>query len=298
MLAKRVINDIETYYSRYSESISDQMLFYNTKHLVSYLYSYGIVKDILLKLKEDFPFDKETIEGYNKLEGFKIMQYVAQDKKRYISYVLHYLEYSFASDSIVDFYDDAAWICYGEKDYSIKEKIMLFKTDVIKPLCDYVTDELRKNVSLLYVLDRFKNRTMRFEAPYPTEYSERDIQNKLALYLYDSGYYVHREDDLSNGKPDFLLSDEDNNSYVIEVKYTKRLKCTSKNLKAYTSQLRDYMNKLTSHIGILCVFTTQDYEFIWQNNPNNMKIITIYVGNLRPSKRNTKLISLDFSSEL
>ena len=103
---------------------------------------------------------------------------MAQDRKKYVSYVLHFLEYSFASDFIVDFYNDAPWICYGEENYTLKEKIMLFKTEVIKPLCDYVIDELRKNVSLIYVLNRFKDRTTRFETPYPTDDSERNIQNK------------------------------------------------------------------------------------------------------------------------
>ena len=212
-------------------------------------------------------------------------------------YHQHYLDYSFASNSIVDFYDDAAWICYVKKDYSLKERIMLFKTDVIKPLCDYVIDELRKNVSLLYVLDRFKNRTMRFESPYLKGYAERDVQNKLALYLFDSGYIVHREENISNGQPDFLFSDEDKNSYIIEVKYITN-KVSNKNLKAYTSQLKDYVSKLNSHIGVLCIFTKQDYEFTWLNKPHNLEILTIYVGELNPSERNTKIISLDFNSGL
>lgn len=297
MYTKRVINDIETYYSRYCESRSDQMLYYSTMHFVSYLYSYSIVKDILLNLKKECPYNKETIEDYNKLDGFDVTKRVAQDKKCYISYVLHYLDYSFASNSIVDFYDDAAWICYIKKDYSLKERIMLFKTDVIKPLCDYVIDELRKNVSLLYVLDTFKNRTMRFESPYPEDYEERDVQNKLALYLFDRGYIVHREENISNGQPDFLFSDEDKNSYIIEVKYITN-KVSNKNLKAYTSQLKDYVSKLKSHIGVLCIFTTQDYEFTWLNKPHNLEILTIYVGRLNPSERNTKIISLDFNSRL
>lgn len=297
MYTERVINGIETYYSRYCESISDQMLYYSTMHFVSYLYSYSIVKDILLNLKKECPYNKETIEEYNKLEGFNIIERVAQDKKCYISYVLHYLDYSFASNSIVNFYDDAVWICYGENDYSLKERIMLFKTDVIKPLCDYVIDELRKNVSLVYVLNEFKNRTMRFESPYSNDFVERDAQNKLALYLFDNGYVVHREENISNGQPDFLFSDEYKNSYIIEVKYITN-KVSNKNLKAYTSQLRDYVNKLNSHIGVLCIFTTQDYEFTWLNKPNNMEILTIYVGGLNPSERNTEIISIDLNLDI
>lgn len=315
MYTKQVINDIETNYSRYSESISDQMLFYNTKHFFSYLFSIDIVKDILSNLKKECPYNEETIKKYNTLEGFNLLQLVAQDRKKYVSYVLHFLEYSFASGLIINFYVEAAWICYGEKEYTLKEKIMLFKTEVIKPLCDYVIDELRKNVSLLYVLNRFKNRTMRFETPYSTEYSERYIQNNLALYLFDRGYNVHREEDLSNGKPDFVLSgknnvhrnenqsngqsdflysDEDNNPYIIEVKFIKK-KISENKFREYTSQLNEYVNEQYTSIGVLCIFTIEDLDFIWKNNPTNMEIITIYVGNLKPSKRNTKFITLDFN---
>ena len=272
------------------------MLYYTTKYLLDFLNSFDIVKVVLANLKNKYPYSKAFLE--NRQEGFSVINNVAQDKIKYVSYVLHFLEYSYTADSIDEFYDEASWICSNNKDYDKKERIKLFKIDVVKPLCDYVIDELRKNVSLLYVLDRFKNRTMRFETPYPAKYSERNIQNNLALYLFDSGYLVHREDELSNGKPDFLLSDEESTPYVIEVKYVKAKRCSSEMLKKYTSQLRDYMNKLDSYIGVLCIFTTQDYEFIWHNKPNDMEIITVYVGELKPSERNTKNISLDLNTEL
>ena len=295
MHQKQIIKEIETRFSRYYDSTSDTMLYYTTKHLIDFLNSFGIVKVVLANLKNEYPYDKKTFE--NPQEGFEAIKYVAQDQKQYVSFVLHYLEYSYTTDSIEDFYDEASWICLSNKEYDKKERIKLFKIDVVKPLCDYVTDELRKNVSLLYVLDRFKNRTMRFESPYLKNYAERDVQNKLALYLFDSGYIVHREENISNGQPDFLFSDEDKNSYIIEVKYITN-KVSNKNLKAYTSQLRDYVSKLNSHIGVLCIFTTQDYEFTWLNKPYNLEILTIYVGGLNPSERNTKIIPLDFNSGL
>ena len=257
--------------------------------------SFDIVKVILINLKNEYPYDKNAFEQSQ--NGFEIIKHVAQCKKQYVSFVLHILEYSYTTDSIEDFYDEASWICLSNKEYDKKERIKLFKIDVVKPLCDYVTDELGKNVSLLYVLDRFKNRTMRFESPYLEDYAERDVQNKLALYLFDSGYIVHREENISNGQPDFLFSDEDKNSYIIEVKYITN-KVSNKSLKAYTSQLRDYVSKLNSRIGVLCIFTTQDYEFTWLNKPYNLEILTIYVGGLNPSERNTKIISLDFNSGL
>lgn len=295
MYLRQIIKDIEIYFSRYCESTSDTMLYYTTKHLLDFLNSFDIVKVILINLKNEYPYDKNAFEQSQ--NGFEIIKHVAQCKKQYVSFVLHFLEYSYTTDSIEDFYDEASWICLSNKEYDKKERIKLFKIDVVKPLCDYVTDELGKNVSLLYVLDRFKNRTMRFESPYLKGYAERDVQNKLALYLFDSGYIVHREENISNGQPDFLFSDEDKNSYIIEVKYITN-KVSNKNLKAYTSQLRDYVSKLNSHIGVLCIFTTQDYEFTWLNKPYNLEILTIYVGELNPSERNTKIISLDFNSGL
>ena len=295
MYLRQIIKDIEIYFSRYCESTSDTMLYYTTKHLLDFLNSFDIVKVILINLKNEYPYDKNAFEQSQ--NGFEIIKHVAQCKKQYVSFELHFLEYSYTTDSIEDFYDEASWICLSNKEYDKKERIKLFKIDVVKPLCDYVTDELRKNVSLLYVLDRFKNRTMRFESPYLKGYAERDVQNKLALYLFDSGYIVHREENISNGQPDFLFSDEDKNSYIIEVKYITN-KVSNKNLKAYTSQLRDYVSKLNSRIGVLCIFTTQDYEFTWLNKPYNLEILTIYVGGLNPSERNTKIISLDFNSGL
>lgn len=295
MYLRQIIKDIEIYFSRYCESTSDTMLYYTTKHLLDFLNSFDIVKVILINLKNEYPYDKNAFEQSQ--NGFEIIKHVAQCKKQYVSFVLHFLEYSYTTDSIEDFYDEASWICLSNKEYDKKERIKLFKIDVVKPLCDYVTDELGKNVSLLYVLDRFKNRTMRFESPYLEDYAERDVQNKLALYLFDSGYIVHREENISNGQPDFLFSDEDKNSYIIEVKYITN-KVSNKNLKACTSQLRDYVSKLNSHIGVLCIFTTQDYEFTWLNKPYNLEILTIYVGGLNPSERNTKIIPLDFNSGL
>ena len=56
------------------------------------------------------------------------------------------------------------------------------------------------------------------------------------------------------------------------------------------------MNKLKSYTGVLCIFTEKDYDFVWNNKPNNMTIITIYVGATIPSKRNTQTISLDIQS--
>ena len=292
MLTQRIIKEIELYYSRYSESNSDQMLYYTTKHLIDFLYSYEVVEKILCNLKEDFPFESKKAEDSETEEGFEILKEVGFNKKKYVSYVLYFLEHAYNTGTISNFYDYAPWICYNNIEYDKKERIRLFKIEVIKPLCDYVIDELRKNVSLMYVLDNYKTRTMRFEIPYHQDWTERDIQDKLAIYLFDRGYSVHREEDLSNGKPDFLFSDEDNNPFIIEVKFIKQ-KISSKTFRNYTSQLRDYMNKVESYLGVLYIFTIQDLDFLWNNKPDDMELRTIYVGKNKPNQRNTQTISID-----
>lgn len=240
MITQRIIKEIELYYSRYSESNSDQMLFYTTKHLIDFLYSYEEVKKILCNLKEEYPFKSKNPEEFETELGFEILKEVGLYKKKYISYVLHYLEHTYSTNNILDFYDDAPWTCYNNSEYDKKERIRLFKIEVIKPICDYVTDVLRKNVSLMYVLDNYKIRTMRFDTPFPKNWKEQDVQDKLARYLFDRGYIVHKEEDLSNGRPDFLFYDEDDNPFVIEVKYIKN-NVSSSNLWEYTSQLKDYI---------------------------------------------------------
>ena len=295
MLTQRIIKEIELYYSRYSESNSDQMLYYTTKHLIDFLYSYEEVKKILCDLKEEYPFKSKNPEEFETELGFEILKEVGLYKKKYISYVLHYLEHTYSTNNILDFYDDAPWTCYNNSEYDKKERIRLFKIEVIKPICDYVTDALRKNVSLMFVLNKYKIRTMRFDTPYHKNWKEHDVQDKLARYLFDRGYTVHKEEDLSNGRPDFLFYDEDDNPFVIEVKYIKN-NVSSSNLWEYTSQLKDYMSKLEYHFGVLCIFTRLDYDFIWHNKPDNMEIQTIYVGERKPSERKTKNISIDLNS--
>ena len=118
MHQKQIIKEIETRFSRYYDSTSDTMLYYTTKHLIDFLNSFGIVKVVLANLKNEYPYDKKTFE--NPQEGFEAIKYVAQDQKQYVSFVLHYLEYSYTTDSIEDFYDEASWICLSNEEYDKK----------------------------------------------------------------------------------------------------------------------------------------------------------------------------------
>ena len=89
MYTKQVIKDIEICLSRYCESTSDTMLYYTTKYLLDFLNSFDIVKVVLANLRNKYPYSKATLE--NRQEGFNVIKNVGQDKKQYISYVLHFL---------------------------------------------------------------------------------------------------------------------------------------------------------------------------------------------------------------
>lgn len=49
MYTRQIIKDIETYYSRYSESTSDQMLYYTTKHLIIF-YTLSILSMLFFQI--------------------------------------------------------------------------------------------------------------------------------------------------------------------------------------------------------------------------------------------------------
>ncbi len=71
------------------------MLYYTTKHLIDFLYSYEEVKTILCDLKEEYPFKSKNPEEFETELGFEILKEVGLYKKKYISYVLHYLEHTY-----------------------------------------------------------------------------------------------------------------------------------------------------------------------------------------------------------
>lgn len=192
--------------------------------------------------------------------------------------------------SILHLHSEARWTCSNDRDYSKKDQIKLFKTDVVYNIVSYIIDELRMGGDFCYILMRFGERAMRFRTLSDIK-DEKDLQDRIGLYLYDNGYSFSREDNSGNGKADFLISDDDD--YVVEVKYVgDDDNCTTSDLKRWSSQLDDYMKKYSSRYGILFVVSFKDYEFIWEEKRDNKCIMNVYIGGLKPSERKTKKIAL------
>ena len=283
-----IIEDIERRYMQYSMSNSDTMLYYRTRDFVEFLKSYDVVNKIIEDIKLQTPFTENIMidkrHGDRKLPD-DIMRSVGNSRDAYVSFLLHYLEWTFSKKQFdtLRLYDDTSWTCSNNNEYSKKDRIRLFQQDVVFPITTYIIDRLRKGQLLCSVLEQFSVRAMRFKCLQGVK-SERDVQDRIALYLYDNGNENHREENSGNGNPDFLISDL-KELFVVEVKYIKaKSKKGKKDFEEWTSQLKSYMARYSSHHGVLYIVTEENLEFAWKTSPCNMSLMNVYIGDKKPSE--------------
>lgn len=288
MNTKSIIDDIERRYTQYSLSDSDTMLYHRTRDYLEFLKSFDIVQLIIDDVKRKNPFT-ESVYTRDKLGEQKspreIMCSVGNSREAYVSFLLHYFEWVFRKKNfnITTLYNDAKWICSSYKEYTKKELIRLFQQNTVYPIATYIVDRLRKGQLLCNVLEQFSIRAMRFNVLQGVK-NEREVQNKIALYLYDNGNESHREENSGNGNPDFLISDI-KGRFVVEVKYVKATARKGiKDLERWTSQLINYMNKYSSYQGVLYVVSEKNSKFEWKGAPSNMSIMNVYIGKLKPNE--------------
>lgn len=289
MNIKNIIDDIERRYAQYSLSDSDTMLYYRTRDYMEFLRSFDLVNSIMAEIMQQFPFTENVMNDGNigdRRSPNEIMQSVGTSRESYVSFLLHFFDWAFQNKKFntTAFYDKAYWICSNNKEYTPKERIRLFQQNTIFPITTYAVDRLRKGQLLCNVLEQYSNRAMRFNCLKGVK-KEHDIQNKIALYLYDNGNENHREENSGNGNPDFLISDI-NGRFVVEVKYVRaNSRMGIKNLEKWTSQLRNYMNKYSSYQGVLYIVSEKNCEFAWKGAPANMSIMNVYIGELKPNAK-------------
>lgn len=281
-----IIENIERRYMQYSTSDSDTMLYYRTRDYIKYLYSYGVVRFIMEEVKQQNPFTESILldkDGHYKMPD-DIMRSVGNSRESYVSFLLHYLEWTYQNEHFdtLQLYDDAYWTCSDTKEYSLKDRIRLFQQDVIYPITTYIIDRLREGLCVCYVLKQFSIRAQRFNTLQGVK-NERDIQDKIALFLYDNGNENHREENSGNAYPDFLISDK-KLQFVVEVKYVKAKYPKGKHdLEKWTAQLKSYMDRYAYHHGVLYIVSEQYCEYIWKNCPQNMSIMNVYIGPQKPN---------------
>lgn len=287
MINKNIIEDIERRHAQYILSDSDTILYYRTRDFMNYLRSHEIVRHIFDELTNTYQYKESVLKDENGMHKlpYELMASVGNSREEYISFVLHFLGSLFENDNYkgTELFDEAWWICSNDREYTKKERIRLFQQDVIAPIVNYVVDKLRQGLYVSTALEKFAVRAMRYGSLKDVK-TEREIQDQIAMFLYDNGRESHREENSGNGNPDFLISDEDG-LFVVEVKYIKedsRIGVTD--LKSWTSQLKDYMVKYSSHCGILYIVNRQRIEFAWKDSPHNMSIMNVYIDGKNPSK--------------
>lgn len=288
MNTQNIIEDIGRRYTQYSLSDSDTMLYYRTMDYLQFLKSFDVVNSIIKEVKKQYPYTESDFKNENSSckSPHEIMKAVGNSRESYVSFLLHYFEWTFKNENInrSQLYDDAKWICSNNRDYDKKERVRLFQQNTIYPIATYIIDKLREGKLLCDVLEQFSNRAIRFKCLQGVE-DEREIQNRIALYLYDNGNESHREENSGNGNPDFLISDK-KGKFVVEIKYVKaNPRKGKKAFEKWTSQLKYYMSQYSSYQGVLYIVSEANCRYEWKNAPANMTVMNVYIGDLKPSEK-------------
>ena len=290
MKQNRIVKELEQRYAQFSKSDSDTMLYYNTRDFLNFLKSFGVVDLILKQLKKKYSFSEQIFLKHKQTEYFTYLDTITEDKEKYVAYVFQFLEWGFENTKFdkLSLFDETCWICSSNREYSKKERIRLFHTEIVYAITSYVIETLQKEISVCYVLQQFSERAMRFGC-LRNLVDENDLQNRMGLYMYDNGFTFHREENSGNGKPDFLISDDE--QFLVEVKLVKKGDNKTKTqFLEWTSQLDDYMKNYSFRYGILYIVSEIDCEYQWENTYDNKSIMNVYIGDIAPSKRHTSRI--------
>lgn len=265
-------------------------------------------KKILDTLKENYPIEESIITG-NKTSTYRwLPNVIYKSKEYYLSYCLHSYEYfrrqkcsTGHTNYLEEYYSDMKIFSQG---VSVSgNRMQVFKTEFIWPLLCYVISCLNEEAHIVHALERYKQRVEMFTKGTLHKgnelIGETKLQDDLALYLFDQGIEYCKEAQVGNGKIDFSISDTEektqgigllcqNEPYVIEV---KRYSNNQKNyIDKWAKQLKTYMGR-TLHKGCLVIFYDEEIG-LKLCDTLNFKYISIYTGNIIPSKIN-KIIEVN-----
>lgn len=304
MKQDRIIEKIELYYQQYLDKKSDILFNLNTINLMQRLQNIPFCKIVFEQLKEDFPFSKEEIKSVEIGYPYdKMAKYLTNDECSYISFCLHWYEYRiYKNDNKLDM--NAAF----KKCKWLNSDIQLFKSDFIRPLLDYIILQLKEENYILYQLERYAKRINNFniiKKPIANiadqefgndiigiplmNMHELNLHQDLCLYLYENEIDFDYSEKIGNAEVDFKLPQCNNTYYLIEVKVCKKETDLCR-IKAGTSQLKEYMNRIGTNYGCLFIYTLENYNFIADPilKDEGIRLIYTYIGDESPSKRSLK----------
>lgn len=282
---KRIIDYIEQQYQYYLNRQSDVLFNAATDELFDLITAIPICKDIISKIKKEYPVNQELLINNQNIEYFTYVDNITSKPSYYISYCLHWFDYikNKGVHSPEGYDQKCDWLHSNMR--GPKDSMLLFKTDFVRPILNYIINQLDEEVYLLYLLERFKQRAERFGINiHDKTTNELTLQKDLFLYLFDEGLELWHSADIGNGEIDFAINIT-GQPFIIEVKLYKK----ESNTNGYISQLKDYMEKTSANWGCLYIFTTEDVSFELGTASDFIFVKTIYIGHKKPSQRKTKI---------
>lgn len=279
-MKNQIVEKIEILWRSYWQQQSSRMFNCATDLFMEYVLNIPYCKYVLDKLKSDYPFKPEEIIRYNSVEYSELLK--ENSYIQVLSFLCYWYEDRKNTNKMKLYFNDCRWLSYC-REATEMDKMQMFKTDIIRPIIDYIICNLNDEGLVLYLLDRYKQRTERFKTINLEGKGELDLQKDLFLYLFDEGLELGNSVNIGNGEVDFII-DVYGRPFVIEAKlYRKNVSC-----KKYMSQLKDYMGKVAARWGCLYIFTTEDVNFEFENTQDNIFVKTVYVGDKKPSNRDTQ----------
>ena len=236
-----IVQKLENYYQKYLDLSSNVMLDLTTDSFFSKLESLPQCKQILEELKKNYTIADGEFHSLacTEIDKYKEL-FESHDANYYAAFCLQWYYFQKGQkrpNSMKTYVDKTRWLTLTNKESADKSR--LFKTDVIRPIVDYIISQIKEQNLIYYYLTRFKNRVERYTFNSLAEKNELGIQKDLALYLFDQGLSFYHEPNLGNGRPDFVIDLECNDKpFVIEIKKIKKLSkividSSLRQLKAY-----------------------------------------------------------------
>ena len=305
-----IINKIEFLWNGYFQKQSDSLFNYATDMFIDNIKAISFCKLSLDKLKKDYPFKSEEIIHYESIFYHDLLK--ENSNMQILSFFYQWYEAKRNSSRDDFYYKKCRWL-FLDKKVSDKNKIKIFKTDIIRPIIDYIIYDLNDVGYVLYLLDRYKQRVKYFKKiknsikhigskTKITSFNKQDnmmttneskLQEDLCLFLFDNGIDVHKEEIVGNGRLDVMIN-HNKNPFIVEVKYIKKDECHYKErINRSVIQLKEYMLGKGAKYGCIFIYTEVDIEFIAVNKSLiDIQLHSIYIGDKSPSQRTSNYFKI------
>lgn len=277
-----ILQKLENYYYQYLNLTSNVMLNLNTDSLISRIESLPQCKQILEELRNDHPIADDELKQLVEIDKFKKL-FEKHNGAYYASFCLQW--YYFLKNNggfgMRTYADKAIWLLKKDKD--ALDKVRIFKTDVIRPIVDYIISQIKEHNLIYYYLERYKGRVERYTFASLADKNELSLQKDLALYLFDQGLSFYHEPNLGHGRPDFVIDLDCNDiPFIVEIKKIQKL--TQGIIDNSLRQLKTYLGQFPSY-GCLYVFTKDvNYADYSRDIDDKLTIRCVYLGGKSPSQ--------------